>query len=133
VIEDRDSFLRDGRLVLSPRNLSTALEGLEASGQRQVTWQQRLYGAPLAVPLGITTRSSTQDLVEDLTALAAGRTEIVLLGGRDLAVLDAPAFEHAEHVEVEAVAAEDLHFEDAPEAAPESDSTHPDHIPHSRR
>jgi hypothetical protein len=88
VVEEPDSWLRDGRLVLSPRNLNTALEGLDSTANRQVTWLQRLYGAPLAVPLGLTTRTSTDDLVGDLTELAAGRTEVVVLGGRDLAVLD---------------------------------------------
>jgi hypothetical protein len=96
VVEEADSWLRDGRLVLSPRNLTMALEGLDGNANRQVTWLQRLYGAPLAVPLGLTTRTSTDDLVGDLTELAAGRTEVVVLGGRDLAVLDEGARQDVE-------------------------------------
>ncbi|HET8561622.1 MAG TPA: RodZ domain-containing protein [Marmoricola sp.] len=89
VVERRDSMLRDGRLVLSPRDLAGALDGLDRGARRQVTRTQRWYGAPLAVPLAVTTRVSTDRLVEDLTELAAGRTEVVLLRGKELANLDA--------------------------------------------
>lgn len=88
VVEERDTPLRDGRLVLSPRNVGTAIETLERGSRRQVAWLRRLYGAPLAVPLAITTRCASADLHGDLTALAAGRTDVVTLRGRDLARLE---------------------------------------------
>ena len=90
VVERRESVLRDGRLVLSPRDLTGALDGLDRGARRQVARTQRWYGAPLAVPLAVTTRVSTDRLVDDLTELAAGRTEIVLLRGKELANLEAP-------------------------------------------
>jgi hypothetical protein len=55
VVERRDSVLRDGRLVLSPRDLAGALDGLDPGARRQVARTQRWYGAPLAVPLALTT------------------------------------------------------------------------------
>ncbi|HET8604712.1 MAG TPA: helix-turn-helix domain-containing protein [Marmoricola sp.] len=90
VVERRESMLRDGRLVLSPRDLAGALDGLDRGARRQVTRTQRWYGAPLAVPLAVTTRVNTDRLVDDLAELAAGRTDVVLLRGKELANLDAP-------------------------------------------
>ncbi|MGI9155681.1 MAG: RodZ domain-containing protein [Marmoricola sp.] len=81
VVEPRTSVLHDGRLVVAPRFLNRALEGLDARARRQVAVAQKLYGAPLAVPLGMTTRVSTASLVEDLAALAAGRAAVVELAG----------------------------------------------------
>ncbi len=91
VVERRDSALRDGRLVLSPRDLAGALEGLDRGARRQVARTQRWYGAPLAVPLAVTTKVNTDRLLDDLAELAAGRTEVVLLRGKELANLDGPA------------------------------------------
>ncbi|HEY6934759.1 MAG TPA: RodZ domain-containing protein [Marmoricola sp.] len=90
VVERRESVLRDGRLVFSPRDLAGALDGLDRSARRQVARTQRWYGAPLAVPLAVTTRVNTARLVDDLAELAAGRTEVVLLRGKELANLEAP-------------------------------------------
>ena len=71
--------LRDGRLVLVPRNPERALEGLSGAGRRQVRWAERLYGASLAVPLGLATRTNHAgaDLTEALQTLAAGSTLVV--------------------------------------------------------
>ena len=90
VVERRDGALRDGRLVLSPRDLAGALHGLDRGARRQVARTQRWYGAPLAVPLAVTTRVNTDRLVEDLAELAGGRTEVVLLRGKELANLEVP-------------------------------------------
>jgi len=90
VVERRDGGLRDGRLVLSPRDLAGALAGLDRAARRQVARTQRWYGAPLAVPLAVTTRVNSEQLLEDLAELAAGRTEVVLLRGKELANLEAP-------------------------------------------
>ena len=90
VVERRDAPLRDGRLVLSPRDLAGALDGLDRGARRQVARTQRWYGAPLAVPLAVTTKVNTDRLLDDLAELAAGRTEVVLLRGKELANLEAP-------------------------------------------
>ena len=71
--------LRDGRLLLVSRNPQRVLEGLSGAGLRQARWSERLHGEPLAVPLGLSTRSSHPD--DELTAalqdLAAGSTLVV--------------------------------------------------------
>jgi len=71
--------LRDGRLVLVPRNVERALDELSAAGRRQARWAERLYGAPLAVPLGLATRTNHAgaDLTEALQELAGGSTLVV--------------------------------------------------------
>jgi hypothetical protein len=88
VVEERDSLLRDGRIVLAPRNLQSALADLDPASRRQVALLQRWYGAPLAVPLALTTRCSSDDLVAHLSTLADGRTDVVQLHGRGDAHLD---------------------------------------------
>ncbi|MDQ6935042.1 MAG: DUF4115 domain-containing protein [Actinomycetota bacterium] len=90
VVESGDSALRDGRLVLSPRNLTSALADLDRTSRRQVRWLQRWYGAPLTVPLSISTRCSSADLVGDLRALVDGRTDVVQLAGKQRAQLEDP-------------------------------------------
>lgn len=69
--------LRDGRLLIVPRDPERVTGGLDAAARRQVALSTRVYGAPLAYPLGLTTRASTPDLAGDLGDLAAGRCEIV--------------------------------------------------------
>ena len=124
VVERRDSVLRDGRLVLSPRDLAGALDGLDPGARRQVARTQRWYGAPLAVPLAMTTRVNSDRLLDDLAELAGGRTDVVLLRGKELANLETPAVpeepEPEPEVPEEAVAAEEETAPDteAPEARP---------------
>lgn len=86
VVQPRRGVVRDGRLVFAPHNLGRALDGLDARGRRQAAWNQKLYGAALAVPIGLTTRVSRTDddapalpLAEAVAALARGRTEVVVL------------------------------------------------------
>ena len=54
----RRGVLRDGRLILVARNPERVLEELDAGGRRQSRIAQRMYGAPFAVPLALTTRVS---------------------------------------------------------------------------
>lgn len=62
--------LHDGRLVLVPEDADGLTQGLDARGRRQLWLSRRLYGAPFAVPLGLSTRVTGVD--GDLeTALAA--------------------------------------------------------------
>jgi hypothetical protein len=88
VVEQRDGAVRDGRLVVVPRNLGNALEALLPSSRRAAQWQRRLHGAPLTVPLSIGTRCSSTTVAEDLRALAAGRTDVVAVRGRERLRLD---------------------------------------------
>lgn len=76
-VEPSRGPLRDGRLLIVPRDPERVIGGLDAAARRQVALSTRVYGAPLSYPLGLTTRASTPDLAGDLGDLAAGRCEIV--------------------------------------------------------
>ncbi|QIK76237.1 helix-turn-helix domain-containing protein [Nocardioides piscis] len=52
----RRGLLRDGRLVVSAHNEERLVDELDRAGRRQVRIASRLYGAPFAVPLGLSTR-----------------------------------------------------------------------------
>ena len=71
--------LRDGRLVLVARNPERVLEELDAGGRRQSRIAERMYGAPFAVPLALSTRVSGAgtDLTGALARLA-GETAVVV-------------------------------------------------------
>ena len=75
----RRSILRDGRLVLQPRNEAKALAELDSSGRRASGVNRRLFGASFAVPLGISTRVAgvDGDLTASLAALAGGNAPVV--------------------------------------------------------
>ena len=81
VVEPRTSLIHDGRLVVAPRHLNRALEGLDRKARRQVALSQKLYAAPLVVPLGMTTRVSTDDLVAELARLSQDRAAVVEIAG----------------------------------------------------
>lgn len=65
----RRGLLRDGRLVVVVRNPERLIEELDARGRRQSRLSRRLYGAPFAVPLALSTRVSGAG--EDLSAALA--------------------------------------------------------------
>ena len=75
----RRGLLRDGRLTLLPRNPDRLFAELDASGRRQVAVNRKLYGAPLAVPLGLSTRvtGADGDLTTALRTLAGDRALVV--------------------------------------------------------
>ena len=75
----RRGLLRDGRLTLVPRNPDRLFAELDASGRRQVAVNRKLYGAPLAVPLGLSTRvtGADGDLTTALRTLAGDRALVV--------------------------------------------------------
>ena len=77
VVESPETLLREGRIVIVPRDRSVTAgyEGLIA--QTHLRWNQYWYGAPIALPLGITTVTDSIDLAADLDALADRRTEVV--------------------------------------------------------
>jgi cytoskeleton protein RodZ len=81
-VTPRRGLLRDGRMVVTLRNVQRAIEGLEGRAARHARLNQKMYGAALAVPLGLTTRVSGDDqgdLGERVAALAQGRAEVVTL------------------------------------------------------
>ncbi|MFL6023531.1 MAG: RodZ domain-containing protein [Marmoricola sp.] len=88
VVEYADSPLREGRLVVVLRDPARLLDGLGPLAQAHLRWNHLWYGAPLAIPLGMTTIADSTDLAADLELHAAGRTEVVNLRGRELANLD---------------------------------------------
>ena len=71
--------LRDGRLVLVARNPERVLDELDRSGRRQSRIAERLYGAPFAVPLALSTRvtGAGEDLTGALLRLAGDPSAVV--------------------------------------------------------
>jgi cytoskeletal protein RodZ len=81
-VTPRQGLLRDGRLVLVPRNAEKVLADLDASGRRQGRISNLLYGSPFALPLGLSTRvtgDSSEDLTTSLRQLAGGGARVVEL------------------------------------------------------
>ena len=77
----RRGLLRDGRLALVVHNPARLVEELEPGARRQSWLSQKLYGAPFAVPLSLSTRVAGEgdDLTRALTALADGSSRVVEL------------------------------------------------------
>jgi cytoskeleton protein RodZ len=75
----RSGWLRDGKLVLLPREEEQLVAGLAPAARRQAALTERLYGAPFVLPLGITTRVSgvVGSLSSQLADLSSGATSIV--------------------------------------------------------
>ncbi|QZY30399.1 helix-turn-helix domain-containing protein [Nocardioides coralli] len=71
--------IRDGRLVMVVHNPARLLEELDGASRRQSRLSERLYGAPFAVPLGLSTRidGAGEDLTAALTALAGEHSRVV--------------------------------------------------------
>jgi cytoskeleton protein RodZ len=88
VVEHADNPLREGRLVVVPRDPDSVLDHLGVLARLHLRWNELWYGAALSVPLGMTTLIDVQDLGAALTDLADGRTDVVHLRGRQLAQLE---------------------------------------------
>ena len=75
----RRGLLRDGRLVMVVHNPARLLEELDRGARRQSVLSQKLYGAPFAMPLGLSTRvvGGGEDLTAALTALAGTSSRVV--------------------------------------------------------
>ncbi len=75
----RRGILRDGRLVLVVYNPERLIEELDRSGRRQSRIARKMYGAPFAVPLALSTRVSGagDDLTGALARLAADPSVVV--------------------------------------------------------
>ncbi len=78
----RRGLLRDGRLVMVVHNPARLLEELDGTAKRQSRLSQRLYGAPFALPLGLSTTvaGAGEDLTASLTALASGSSRVIEIG-----------------------------------------------------
>ncbi|HET9861707.1 MAG TPA: hypothetical protein VFQ19_18180, partial [Nocardioidaceae bacterium] len=80
LVRPRRGLFRDGRIVFAPHSPGRALDGLEGKSKRQAASNEKMYGAALAVPLGITTRVSTGTgltVTEGIRALTLGRAEVI--------------------------------------------------------
>jgi cytoskeletal protein RodZ/phage shock protein PspC (stress-responsive transcriptional regulator) len=88
VVEYADSPLGEGRMVVVPRDPESVLDCSGELARTHLRWNRLWYGAPLSIPLGMTTAVDVPDLAAGLKLLAAGRAEVVNLRGRDLAHLD---------------------------------------------
>jgi transcriptional regulator with XRE-family HTH domain len=93
----RRGLLRDGRLVLVARNPERAVAELDPSGRRQTKLAERLYGAPFAVPIALSTRvtGAEGDLTAALARLAGHESMVC-------EILPEPEPEPAVEAEVEA-------------------------------
>ena len=77
----RQGLLRDGRLVVVPHNLELIEAELTGAGKRHTSLSRLLHGAPLAVPLGLSTRvvGAAGDLTEALGRVARDASQIIVL------------------------------------------------------
>lgn len=95
VVEDPASVLREGRMVIVPRDRHAVLRRLGRLAQWHLRWNKYWFGASLSVPLGITTAVDSEDLAAELTALAAGRVEVVHVGAHEHAWIEAASLDTA--------------------------------------
>jgi hypothetical protein len=82
VVQPRRGVLHDGRVIVTLGNVQRAIESLEGRSLRHARLNQKLYGAVLAVPLGLATRVSGEadgDLADRVATLSQGRAEVVTL------------------------------------------------------
>jgi len=82
VVQPRRGLFRDGRIVFSPHSIGRALDGLDGKAQRHASSNQKMYGAALAVPVGITTRISIhgeRSVAQEITTLSLGQVEVIEL------------------------------------------------------
>src|SRR3954447_10532606 len=127
VVEHADNPLREGRLVVVPRDPASTIDDLGGLSRAHLRWNEVWYGAALSVPLGMTTLTDSTDLGADLNALADGRTDVVYLRGHQLAQLDdvvaPPRVDDAPALEPEPVAADPVHDDEElePQVAQETE------------
>jgi hypothetical protein len=78
VVQPRRGPLRDGRLVVVPHAPDQALEGLDGRGRRAAARNRKAYGGALAVPLGLTTRTSASGpaVADTLSGLGRGAVDV---------------------------------------------------------
>ena len=91
-VRERRGLFRDGRVVVHPVD-EEALQGLGGRSGRRLAANTKMYGAPFAIPLGLTTVSSTDDLAGALERLASAETtvEVTDPAGEPVPALDEAA------------------------------------------
>jgi hypothetical protein len=119
VVEHADHPLREGRLVVVPRDPGSTMDYLGAVSRLHLHWNELWFGAALSIPLGMTTLSDSADLGADLSALAAGRTDVVQLRGRQRAQLEDVPAERPEPAVVEDLVEPEPAVEPGPAVEPE--------------
>jgi hypothetical protein len=127
----RRGLFRDGRLVLVVRHPARLVEELDRSGRRQSKLSQKLYGAPFAVPLALSTKvnGAGEDLTAALTALAGAESRIVVVQPEP--EVDSEPDQVSESLAPEPQVAQP---ELEPDLAPELESHDPEaHEPEARR
>lgn len=79
----RRNALRDGKLVLVPRDVDHELADLDRAARRQSRIAERLYGAPFAVPLALSTRvvGAGGDLTSALARMADDAASVEQVDG----------------------------------------------------
>jgi Helix-turn-helix domain len=87
--------LRDGRLLVFPVDESAALSAAGRLARLDAACNRKLYGAALAVPYGLATAVSGDDLPDELRELADARAEVVVLEAK-AKVKESPASEPGE-------------------------------------
>ncbi len=77
----RRGLLSDGRLVVVPHNLELIEAEMTGAGKRHTTISRMLHGAPLAVPLGLSTRvvGAGGDLTAALGRVAHDVSQVVVV------------------------------------------------------
>jgi cytoskeleton protein RodZ len=101
-VRERAGLFRDGRVVVHPVD-EAALEGLGGRSGRRLAANTKMYGAPFAIPLGLTTVSSTDDLAGSLERLATAETTVELT---DPAGEPVPAVEESDEADLSSEADE---------------------------
>ena len=79
-----EGVLHDGRVIIKLHHVARAIEGLEGRARRHAALNRKMYGAALAVPLGLTTRTTgdhrgDRELCDRIADLAQDRTEVLVL------------------------------------------------------
>lgn len=70
--------VRDGHLAVRPSDESAVLAGATRRSRMEAAWNRKVYGAALAVPYGLATTVSVDDLPARLRQLADGRAAVVV-------------------------------------------------------
>lgn len=86
----RRGVLRDGVLSVVAHTPDRMLSQLGRPAARQAAWAQRMYGGPLALPLGLSTRvvGAGEDLTGALDLLASRGAAVVVVGEEPPVVVD---------------------------------------------
>ncbi len=75
---DERGRLSDGHVLVEVADDAAPLAGASRRSRLAAWSNTRLYGAPLAVPYGVATRVTTDDVATELSRLASGRAPVVV-------------------------------------------------------